>query len=125
MPWFKVDDALHSHPKSRRAGLPAMGIWVLAGSFAAQYATDGFISETWISTFPVGRRRAAELVDARLWSPGEKDGEQGWFFHDWNKFQPSKAEIEADRAESRRRQREWRAKHRNGATGEFEGGVTP
>lgn len=26
MPWFKVDDKIHSHPKARRAGLAAMGL---------------------------------------------------------------------------------------------------
>jgi len=45
MPWFKVDDALHSHPKTRKAGLAAMGLWVVAGSFSASYMTSGFISE--------------------------------------------------------------------------------
>lgn len=125
MPWFKVDDTLHSHPKTRKAGLPAMGMWALAGSYSSSYVTEGFIPEWWVAAFPSGRRWANRLVCADLWELAEKNGEQGWMFHDWNKFQPSKAEIEADRAESRRRQREWRAKHRNGATGEFEGGVTP
>ena len=125
MPWFKVDDTLHGHPKTRRAGLAAMGMWVLAGSYSASYVTEGFIAEWWVSAFPLGKRRAAELTRAGFWIPGEKNGEQGWIFHDWNKFQPSKAEIEADRAAARDRQKAWRAKRRENASNAVTNGVTP
>lgn len=30
MPWFKVDDKLHDHHKSRAAKAKAMGVWVMA-----------------------------------------------------------------------------------------------
>ena len=33
MPHFRVDDALHSHPKAQRAGDEALGMWTLAGSY--------------------------------------------------------------------------------------------
>ena len=124
MPWFKVDDTLHGHPKTRRAGLAAMGMWVLAGSYSASYVTEGFIAEWWVAAFPLGKRRAAELTRAGFWEPGKKDGEQGWIFHDWNKFQPSKAEIEADRAAARDRQKAWRAKRRENASHAVTNGVT-
>lgn len=119
MPWFKVDDTLHSHPKTRRAGLPAMGMWVLAGSYSAAYAEEGFVSEQWVVAFPKGRRLAVELVVAGLWLPAERYGEIGWAFHDWDKFQPSKAEIEADRAMAAARQKRWRQKHRDAVSGKF------
>jgi hypothetical protein len=119
MPWFKVDDTLHSHPKARRAGLPAIGMWALAGSYSAAYATEGFVSEPWVASFTRGRRLATELVVAGLWVPAEKDGENGWAFHDWLKFQPSKAEIDADRAMASERQRRWRQKHRDAVSGKF------
>lgn len=119
MPWFKVDDTLHGHPKARRAGLSAMGMWVLAGSYCAAYATEGFISEQWVVSFPKGRSLAVELVVVGLWLPAEKDGENGWEFHDWLQYQPSKAEIEADRAMSAARQKRWRQKHRDDASGRF------
>lgn len=115
MPWFKVDDTFHGHPKTRKAGLAAMGMWVLAGSYSASYVTEGFIPDWWVAALPQGRKRAAELVDAGLWVRGEQDGEQGWFFHDWANYQPSKAEIEADRAAARERQKAWRAKRRENA----------
>lgn len=116
MPWFKVDDTLHSHPKTRRAGAAAMGMWVLAGSYSGSYVTEGFIPEWWVAAFPQGRRRVAELIKAGFWVAGNKDDEPGYFFHDWEKYQPSKTEIEADRVAARDRQRLWRAKRRENAS---------
>ena len=112
IPWFKVDDTLHGHPKPRRAGLPAMGLWALAGSYSSQYLTEGFVPEWFVLGWPQGRKRAAELVDVGLWAPDEQGGEQGWTFHDWEHYQPSKAEIEADRAANRERQKRFRQKRR-------------
>src|SRR5450759_760239 len=124
MPWFKVDDTLHGHPKARRAPLAAMGMWVLGGSYSASYVTEGCIAESWGVGVPQGRRHAAELVKDKLWSTCGKDGKQGWFFHDWDKYQPSKAEIEADRAASRERQKLWRAKRREHSRHNISNGVT-
>jgi hypothetical protein len=41
-----------------------------------------------------------------------KAGETGWQFHDWEHFQPSKEEIERDRAHNRERQKRFREKRR-------------
>lgn len=112
MPWFKVDDTLHGHPKARRAGLAAMGMWALAGSYSSQYMTEGFVPEWFVLAWPQGRKRAAELVDAAMWGETVKDGEPGWQFHDWHHFQPSRAEIEADRESNRERQKRWREARR-------------
>lgn len=112
MPWFKVDDTLHSHPKPRKAGLEAMGLWVLAGSYSMAYKTDGFVPEWFVASWRNGRKLADVLVKAGKWELGEKDGEGGWFFHDWLDFQPSSDEIEADREHARERQRKRRQKLR-------------
>lgn len=112
MPWFKVDDTLHSHPKPRRAGLPAMGLWGLAGSHCMAYKTDGFVPDWFVASWPNGRKLATELVKARLWEASSKDDETGWQFHDWAHFQPTSEEIEADRVYARERQRKRRAKLR-------------
>lgn len=112
MPWFRTDDTLHSHPKARRAGLPAMGLWVLAGSYSAQYTTEGFVPEWFISAWPQGRRHAATLIEAGLWYASEKDGEKGWQFHDWEHYQMTLEEVERDRELNRERQRRFREKRR-------------
>lgn len=112
MPWFKVDDTLHSHPKPRRCGLAAMGLWAVAGSHSMSYKTEGFVPDWFVSSWPKGRPLAAELVKCGLWETATKDGERGWKFHDWEHYQPSADEIEADRAYARERQRRRRAKLR-------------
>lgn len=95
--WFKVDDKLHDHHKSRKAGKSAMGVWVLAGSWSRDNETDGFIPEGVLLRWGT-RADAKRLTDADLWIPGEKDGEAGWWFHDWARFQPGATVTAATKA---------------------------
>lgn len=83
MPWFKVDDKLHDHRKTRAAGKAAMGVWVLAGSWSADNLTDGFVPASVLSRWGT-RADANKLVSAGLWVADEQDGEKGWRFHQWN-----------------------------------------
>lgn len=116
MPWFKVDDELHDHRKPRKAGVAAMGLWTLAGSWCADNLTDGFVPESipirWASNF---RKLADALVAAELWHPHIKDGEPGWLFHDWEKYQPSAAKVRRDRKEARDRMAQLRSVPDSGA----------
>lgn len=113
MPWFKVDDQFHDHRKAARAGAGAVGLWTLAGSWCADNLTDGFIPEYVVVRWDRQWKRLAQrLVDARLWEPGERDGEPGWFFHEWTERQPTRAEVEADRESARDRMALRRAKQR-------------
>ena len=114
MPWFKVDDTLHSHPKSRGASLAAMGLWSLCGSWSMAYKTDGFVPTWFAYGFPQGRKLAAELVSVGLWTEARKSGDDGFQFHDWSDYQPSSDEIEAEREASRERQRAYRQRRREG-----------
>lgn len=113
MPWFKVDDQLHDHRKAARAGVAAMGLWALAGSWAADNLTDGFIPDDvpvrWDRQW---RKLAARLVDVGLWHVAERNGEHGWVFHEWDERQPTREEVEADRAEARDRMALLRAKRK-------------
>ena len=103
MPWFKVDDNLAFHAKAVAAGNAAMGMWVRAGSWAAQQLSDGFVPAHIVAT--LGRPiEATKLVTAGLWD--EADG--GYRFHEWGERQPSREQVEADRAASRERQRRAR-----------------
>lgn len=113
MAWFLVDDTLHSHPKARRAGAAALGVWVAAGSFSMGYKTDGFVPQWWLDSWgKTGLTAARKLVEAHLWSPAVKDGENGWQFHDWNDIQMSADDIERGREMARNRQRKRRAAKR-------------
>lgn len=118
MSWFKVDDTLHSHPKVRRAGAAAVGIWATAGSYCMAYKTDGFVPEFFLNGWgKAGMTAAAKLVEVGLWDQGEKDGEKGYWFHDWGDYQPLSDEIEKDREAARERQRKLREKRREARAG--------
>lgn len=95
--WFKVDDKLHDHRKARKAGKAAMGVWVLAGSWSMDNDTDGFIPEDVLARWgtPADARR---LAGVGLWDADTHNGEDGWRFHDWSRFQPSAAVTAARRA---------------------------
>lgn len=95
MAWYKIDDKLHSHPKARRAGLPAMGLWSLAGSHCMDYLTDGVVEEWFVESWPDGRRLAEKLVKVGLWNE-RPDG--CWEFHDWGKYQPTADAVKEKRS---------------------------
>lgn len=97
IPWFKVDDKLHDHRKIRKAGKSAMGVWVLAGSWSMDNLTDGFIPQDVLIRWG-NKTDAGRLVAAGLWYVDEHNGERGWRFHDWARFQPSAAVTAAVRA---------------------------
>lgn len=112
MVWFRVDDALHDHRKARKAGAHAMGLWALAGSWCGANPSDGFVPESVVVRWEpkVYKRLAGRLVDAELWDVAELDGEAGWQFRNWSEFQPTKAEIEAEKAAARQRMKDRRAR---------------
>lgn len=113
MPWFKVDDTAHAHPKMRRAGKSAVGLWVMCGSYAAAYLTDGIVpAETAADGTPT---QIAKLLKAGLWHehghgcsrcaqpmPGD------FVMHDYLRYNPSRTRVLAERdreAEKKRQQR--------------------
>lgn len=111
MSWFPVDDAFHGHPKARRAGFEAIGLWTVAGSYCMAYLTDGFVPEWFVKEKPKGLALAKRLITAELWRPSEKDGEQGFQFHDW-KPECTKAHVMAMREAARLRKAKQRESHR-------------
>lgn len=112
MSWFPVDDAFHSHPKARKAGMEAIGLWTLAGSHCMAYLTDGFVADWWVKEKPKGAALAKRLVAANLWHRGEsEDGEQGYWFHDW-KPECLKVNVLAAREKARQRKAKSRESQR-------------
>lgn len=104
MPWFKLDDSFHSHPKVIAAGNEATGLYVRCGSYAAQHLTDGFIPEHVVLLY--GTADLAEtLVDAKLW----RRAKGGWRMPDYLQYNPSRAAVENNRADAAERQRRSRA----------------
>lgn len=103
MPWFKIDDGFHCHPKVLEAGNEAVGLYARCGSWASQQLTNGFVP-TSIALLYGGRELAAALVDVGMWVP--VDG--GWLMHDYLDYNPSKDQVQADRAAAAERQKRAR-----------------
>lgn len=90
MTWFKVDDKLHSHPKTTGASLAALGLWTVAGSWCGDHTTDGRVPLHMVPLLSRGAVELAdELVDVGLWVR-VKDG---YKFHDWLAYQPSSKDV--------------------------------
>jgi len=111
--WFKVDDTLAAHPKVNRAGLAAMGLWVLAGSWSSQQLTDGYVPLWFVTRLEGGRRAADRLVKVGLWHEVvNEDGELGFTFHEWEQANPTRDAVVTRREMARERVARWRT---NGA----------
>lgn len=114
MPWFKVDDTAHTHPKLRGAGTAAIGLWTLGGSYASQYLTDGFVHAHFVKANATAPQ-LAKLVKAGLWHehghrcprcPQPAPGD--YVIHDYLDYNPSRAKVLNEReraAEKKRKQR--------------------
>lgn len=121
MPWFRIDDKAHSHPKLIKAGNAALGLWLRCGSYAAAHLTDGIVPGVVAELYGT-KPQAAKLVKAGLWhehghicpdclnpAPGD------YVFHDFldEGRNTSRARAEAERKKARDRQ----SKHREGRRG--------
>ena len=120
MAWFKVDDGLAFHPKAIEAGNAAMGLWVRAGAWCSAHLTEGALPKHMIGTLGAQARDAKRLVAAGLW----EQTDVGFQFCDWDKYQPTKQQVEADREANRERQKRFREKRRNADSDAVSNGVT-
>ncbi|MFE4867662.1 hypothetical protein [Streptomyces sp. NPDC056682] len=120
MPWFRIDDKAHSHPKLIKAGNAALGLWLRCGSYAAQHLTDGIVPGVVAELYGT-KPQAAKLVKAGLWHEHGHNCPDGclnpapgdYVFHDFldDGRNTSRARAEAERKKARDRQ----SKHREGA----------
>lgn len=92
VPWFKVSDDFHSHPKAMAAGPAAVGLWVLAGSWSSANALGGFVPDYVLPRLSEDSTALArKLVAAGLW--GKVKG--GHRFHEWDERNPSEQAAKA------------------------------
>jgi hypothetical protein len=118
--WFKVDDGFAMHPKAIAAGNAALGLWVRAGSWCGAHLTDGRLPAGMVGTLGGHTRDARKLIAAGLWCQTE----DGYQFVDWEQWQPTKAQVKAEREATRQRVSKWREQRRNGVTDTVTNGVT-
>lgn len=108
MTWFKVDDSFYDHPKVFDAPDCAMALWTRAGCWAARNLTDGFVPSGMPARLCDDPDTAVkELVRRKLWLR-VKDG---YRFHDWIRYQPTRESVHHDReaaTERKRKERERR-----------------
>ncbi|PYY32374.1 hypothetical protein [Curtobacterium sp. MCBD17_030] len=113
MPWMKVDDGLHSARKviriPRQRRMSAMGLWVMAATWCADNLTDGLIEDHEVDELGGTEEEAAALVACGLWLRTDN----GYQFHDWTDYQPTREEILTKREQDRRRKAKWRESHRD------------
>lgn len=126
MVWFRVDDKFHDHRKTRTAEMEAVGLWTLAGSWCGDNLTDGFVP---LSVLPRwggrAKRAAGRLVEVGLWEVTTKDGERGYQFHEWGGWQPTREQVERERADARERMKRARARNKPRSPDERTGDVRP
>jgi hypothetical protein len=118
MPWFKIDDSSHSHPKFMRAGNAALGLWLRCGAYSAQHLLEGVVPGFIAKAFG-SEAQANKLVKADLWHqtghncprcPQPADGD--YVIHDFFEAgrNSTRAQVEASRKAAADRQAKQRAR---------------
>lgn len=110
MTWLKKDDRFPDHRKIRRLPDGAYRLHDTALCACARDETDGLITEADLDEMQHGqrlRKHVPKLIDAGLWEVTS----EGWMIHDYLDYNPSHAQLEAERAASRERQRRRRERY--------------
>jgi len=143
MAWAKFDDMFPWSRKVRRISDAAFRLHVSGIVSCARDLTDGIITQDDMDELPPMRgldKRLAELVDGGLWHvKGHRCGKcaqpptGAWVIHDYLDYNPTKADVDAEKAAARDRQRKRRLARAGVATDQdvtrdsrvTNGGVTP
>lgn len=108
MVWFKVDDGFFADPKIAMLGEyrdEALALWVVAGSWSGRYLTDGVIYPEQVERLGFSVVAADALFEAGLW---ERDDLGIYTFHDWEQYQPTRADVDRKKEVDRRRKEDAR-----------------
>jgi hypothetical protein len=133
MPWVRFDDQFPIHRKVDGLSDAAFRLHTSAIFWSARNLTDGSVTREDLdgvsARVRTPERFAAECKKRGVWHLGDEDcpsekcpadGEgdpDGWIIHDYWEFQPSKAQVVADRQAAAKRQAKWRASHNGGSNG--------
>jgi len=122
MSWAKFDDQYTDHPKIVYVGPLGLALHVAATCYCARYLTDGFVPSAMMnrllcfdginvdSNAVTTKLLTDKLVEVGLFELS--DG--GYMVHDYLKYNPSGAQVKAEREANAARQKEWQANHRDG-----------
>ncbi|MFE2911290.1 hypothetical protein [Kitasatospora indigofera] len=125
MPWFAVDDGFDSHPKVRKAGNAAAGLFCRLGAFSAKHSTDGRIDGVVARGYGTAAQLAKLVAVGMLHSaPHDCDPkrcpqppEDGYALHDYLFYNRSRSQVEAAREAGRKRQQKGRDTQKEERTG--------
>lgn len=105
MPWARLDDGFHDHPKVDGLSLAAVGLYTLCLTWAHRHRKTavlvGHISEARVRKVAgtQGRKLADELVVAGLWEI--ESGLGGYVIHDFTDYLPKDRDPEEASANAR------------------------
>ena len=127
MGWGRIDDGFDDHAKviallEHEDGAAAIGLWTLCFTWAHRNTrkkgkTPGLVPASLPRRYigPRGRELAVLLVKVGLW---EDRGDDGWLFHDFDRYLPTEQTREA-RAEAGKRGAQARWGNRAGRDGKL------
>lgn len=112
MPWVRFDDDFPDHWKIEPLSDGAYRLHTTAIFRSSKWLTDGYLPKNRLDLVAPRRMKrpgkyVTELEAAGLWEPVE----DGWQLHDFLDYQPSKAQVTADRRKTAERQKRWRERH--------------
>lgn len=116
MPWVKLSDDYPTHPKLLSAGPLALALDVAGLCYAARHLTDGLLTHAVARRIlPMSAEEAegaiGALVDVGRWEPVEG----GYRIHDYADYNPSRAQVLAERAADTARKRRGNSGRNPGA----------
>lgn len=123
MPWFALDDGFDTHPKVRKAGNAAVGLFVRLGVHATKHLTEGHLDAAIVRDYGTDATVRRLIAVGMLHAHGHtclrcpQPPEDGYYIHDYLDYNKSRAQIEAAREAARKRQqrgRETASRNRNG-----------
>lgn len=133
MTWHRSDDGFPEHPKCDALAEHfgddwatcnvAFATWHHMGCDCAARRTDGVFNASRAHRVVRAPREVIDRALAGLLKVGLLDKHRdGFVFHDWAVYQPTRAELDAERAAKTERQKRWRENHPKNR-GTVDGGV--
>lgn len=114
--WAKISDDFFRHPRTVAAGRDARDLFLVSLAHCNEHLTDGFVASGYLRRLAAdaeidnAQESAQRLVDVGYWE--ECDG--GWMVHDFLDYNPSRAEVLAEREKAAVRKERWKNGARNG-----------
>jgi hypothetical protein len=109
MTWLKLDDRFAMNPKIIKAGPAATYLHLWGLCYSAQHLTDGLVPREVVEMVPGIKTHltlAGRLVELGLWEVAGDD----FTIHDYLDHNPSRTQVEAERAGSAERMRKSRSR---------------